>query len=76
MAEFAEQTASVETRLTDALLAAGKLDAANAERARRACAKSNDRIDRVLVQLGLVSESDMAAAFAAMLDLPVVASDA
>ncbi len=76
MNDIAERTASVESRLTVALQSAGKLDPASAERARRACAKSNDRYDRVLIQLGLVSERDVAAAFASVLDLPLVEPDA
>ena len=75
MAELAEQAASVETRLTEALLAAGKLDATNAERAQRTCQKSNDRYDRILVRLGLVSERDVAVAFAEILDLSLVEAD-
>jgi hypothetical protein len=76
MAEISVETATVESRLAQALQAAGKLDAASAERMRRACALSSDRYDRILIQLGLVSERDVAMAFAAVLDLPLVEPDA
>jgi general secretion pathway protein E len=76
MAEISVETATVESRLAQALQAAGKLDAASAERMRRACALSSDRYDRILIQLGLVSERDVATAFAAVLDLPLVEPDA
>ncbi|MGE5147764.1 MAG: GspE/PulE family protein, partial [Candidatus Eiseniibacteriota bacterium] len=75
MAAAIEDQPDIESRLSEVLLAAGKLDAANAERARRACQRSGDRFDRILVQLGLASERDVAEALAQVLDLPVVASD-
>ncbi|WP_340116989.1 type II secretion system ATPase GspE [Pelagibius sp. 7325] len=72
MAELAEQAGSVEARLTDALLATGKLDPVNAERAQRSSLRSNERYDRILVRLGLVSERDVAATFAKVLGHPLV----
>jgi general secretion pathway protein E len=66
----------IGSRLAEALLSAGRLDAANADRARRACQRSGDRFDRILVQLGLVSERDVATALAEILNVPFVAPDA
>jgi len=75
MAAAIDDQPDIESRLTEALLASGKLDGANAERARRACQRSGDRFDRILVQLGLASERDVADALAEILGLPVVAPD-
>jgi general secretion pathway protein E len=53
------------------LLAAEKLTQAGYERAARIAAESGERLERVLAQLGLVSEHDIAGAIAAELDLPI-----
>ena len=53
------------------LIAAGKLDAAAAERALRLRAESQDRFELVLTTLGLVQEADVALAVAAELQLPL-----
>ena len=50
----------------------GKCDPRTLERGRRVAAESGQRLDRVLIQLGLVNERDLAAAFASLLGLPVV----
>ena len=51
------------------LEANGQCDARTMERARRVAAESGQRVDRVLIQLGLVNERDLASAFAAQLGL-------
>jgi len=49
----------------------GKLTPADHHRARRVADESGDPLLRMLVRLGLVSERDMAQAFAEVLDLPM-----
>ncbi len=59
-----------------ALLAVGgRCDARTLERGRRVAAESGQRLDRVLIQLGLVSERELAAAYAQSLGCPVAAPD-
>ena len=60
------------SRLGDILTAKGHCDAKTLERGRRVAADSGQRLDAVLLQLGLVGERDMAQAFSTMLDLPLV----
>ncbi len=55
------------------LLEGGKLSQGGLDRATRMCAESGERFERVLAQLGLVSERDIAEAFGALLDLPLAA---
>ena len=57
------------------LEANGQCDARTVERARRVAEESGQRIDRVLIQLGLVNERDLAAAFATLLDRPLADPD-
>ena len=57
------------------LIDSGALDAAGLERAARLREDSGERLDRILVKLGLVSERQMAEAFAAGLDLPLASPD-
>ena len=64
----ADVEASFEDRLGRALVAAGKLQAAGLERARRV-AQSGPSLHLVLTRLGLVSEGDMAEALAHELGL-------
>jgi general secretion pathway protein E len=55
------------------LLAAEDLvDAAAISRARRAAEAASERLDFVLVKLGLISESDLCIAYAAYCDLPLI----
>ena len=44
------------------------------DRARRVAAESGQRVDAVLGQLGLITERDLADAFAALLGIPIVAA--
>jgi general secretion pathway protein E len=63
-AEAAGQPADELSRLSDILLARGALDTRTLERARRVAADTGGRLDRVLTQLGMVSERDLAEALA------------
>jgi general secretion pathway protein E len=57
--------------VADGLLRQGLLDGNALERARRVSAESGQRLDTVLVQLGLVKERGLAEAQAALLDIPL-----
>ncbi|MCW5751673.1 MAG: type II secretion system ATPase GspE [Alphaproteobacteria bacterium] len=57
--------------LSELLLRNGKVDHGGLERAGALAAVSGERLDVVLTRLGLVSESDMAAALAEQLALPL-----
>ena len=52
----------------------GLLSGAALERARRLEAESGERIDRIAAKLGLVSERDLAAAYAELIGSPIVAA--
>jgi general secretion pathway protein E len=67
-------TASLE-KLVDILLQTGQCDARVLERGRRVADETGQRLDAVLLQLGLVSERGLAEAYAALLDLPVAHAD-
>ena len=54
------------------LLAQGLIDAGALGRARRAAEATAERLDHVLVKLGLIAEADLAAAYAAYCDLPLL----
>jgi general secretion pathway protein E len=56
------------------LVGRGLLSGAALERARRLEAESGERIDRIAAKLGLVSERDLAAAYAELIGSPVVAA--
>ncbi|WP_259650043.1 GspE/PulE family protein [Gluconacetobacter diazotrophicus] len=45
------------------------------DRARRAADQNGGRLDRILLQLGLVSERDMALSYAEFLDMPLASAD-
>ena len=60
-----------------ALLASqGHCDARTVERGRRVAAENGQRLDRVLIQLGLVNERELARAYATLLGLLVAGADA
>jgi general secretion pathway protein E len=63
-AEAVGQPADELSRLSDILLARGALDNRTLDRARRVAAETGGRLDRVLTQLGMVSERDLAEALA------------
>ena len=62
-------------RLLGHLLAAGRLDADGAERARRAAAQSALSLSRILLELGLVPERDLMQAFETGLGVPLAAPE-
>ncbi len=49
----------------------GHCDDRTIERGRRVAAETGQRLDNVLIQLGLLTERGLAAAYAALLDLPI-----
>src|ERR1700724_507673 len=56
----------------DLLVGEDLVDAAAISRARRAAEAASERLDFVLVKLGLISESDLCVAYATYCKLPVV----
>jgi general secretion pathway protein E len=67
---LADDAPSLDT-LVDILLRTGQCDARVLERGRRVAEDTGQRLDAVLLQLGLVSERGLADAYASLLDLPV-----
>ncbi|WP_428487836.1 GspE/PulE family protein [Rhodopila sp.] len=61
--------------LGDILVRQGNCDHRTLDRARRVAADSDQRLDAVLIQLGLVSERGLADAYASLLSVPITASD-
>jgi general secretion pathway protein E len=61
--------------LASILLRQGQCDQRTLDRARRAAAESDQRLDAILIQLGLVSERGLADAYANLLSVPVTAAD-
>ena len=59
-------------RLADLLVRQNHCDARTIERGRRVAEESGQRLDAVLIQLGLVSERGLAEAYASLLDAPLV----
>ena len=57
------------------LEAQGQCDARTVERGRRVAEENGQRLDRVLIQLGLVNERDLAQAFGSLLGLKLVSVD-
>jgi general secretion pathway protein E len=53
----------------------GMISSAALERARRLEAESGERLDRIAAKLGLVSERDMAAAYAALIGAPLITGE-
>ena len=69
------EAADMMERLAGILQLHGQCDSRMLERARRVAAESGQRLDTVLIQLGLVTERGLAEAYAALLGLPLVAPD-
>ena len=65
------QGASIDEALGELLMARRLLDAAGLERAQRVRQASDDRLHLLLSKLGLVSEREIAAGLAELLDLPL-----
>jgi general secretion pathway protein E len=61
--------------LAHLLVAQGQCDLKTLERARRVAAESGQRLDSVMIQLGLVSERGLAEAYAALLGTRLVTPD-
>ena len=61
--------------LGDILLRQGHCDRRTLDRASRVAAESDQRLDSVLIQLGLVSERGLAEAYASLLSIPVTSVD-
>jgi general secretion pathway protein E len=57
------------------LVERGRCETRAVDRARRAADQSGGRLDRILLQLGLVSERDMALGYAEFLGLPLASAD-
>ena len=60
--------------LSDILLRQGQCDARTLDRGRRVAAESGQRLDSVLMQLGLVSERGLAEAYALLLGRPLASA--
>jgi general secretion pathway protein E len=59
------------TRLGEILTETGGIDQRSLERARRVAAETGGRLDRVITQLGMISERGLAEALAQLLGLPI-----
>lgn len=66
---------SLEEELGQYLIDRSKLRATEFRHARRLAAEEGVRLSVMLIRLGLVSERDMAEAFSALLDLPLLATN-
>ena len=64
-----------QERVCDLLVKRGKLSAENLTRAGNLVGKSGERLDDILIKLGMVSERDFAEARAEYYDLPLVEAD-
>jgi general secretion pathway protein E len=71
-APTAEEAAEALARLGPALVESGAIDHRTLERARRVGAETGGRLDRVLTQLGLISERGLAEALAQLVGAPLV----
>ncbi|MGH7044774.1 MAG: GspE/PulE family protein [Stellaceae bacterium] len=69
----ARDAADALARLGPTLIASGAVDQRTLERARRVASETGGRLDRVLTQLGLVSERALAEALAQLFAAPIVA---
>jgi general secretion pathway protein E len=72
-APTAQDAAEALARLGPALIESGAIDPRTLERARRVAAETGGRLDRVLTQLGLISERGLAEALAQLVSAPLVA---
>ncbi len=71
-APTAEEAAEALARLGPALVESGAIDHRTLERARRVGAETGGRLDRVLTQLGMISERGLAEALAQLVAAPLV----
>jgi general secretion pathway protein E len=63
------------TALAGLLVEKGHCDGRTIDRARRVAVESGQRLDSVLIQLGLLTERGLAETFAALLDLPITGAN-
>ncbi len=63
------------TALAERLVETGHCDSRTIERARRVAVESRQRLDNVLIQLGLLTERGLADAYAALLHLPIAGAN-
>jgi general secretion pathway protein E len=68
----AQDAAEALARLGPALIDSGAIDPRTLERARRVASETSGRLDRVLTQLGLISERGLAEALAQLVAAPIV----
>ena len=68
----AQDAAEALARLGPTLLDSGAVDQRTLERARRVASETSGRLDRVLTQLGLISERGLAEALAELVAAPIV----
>ena len=68
----AQDAAEALARLGPALIDSGAIDQRTLERARRVAAETGGRLDRVLTQLGLISERGLAETLAQLVSAPLV----
>ncbi len=71
-APTAEEAAEALARLGPALVESGAIDHRTLDRARRVGVETGGRLDRVLTQLGLISERGLAEALAQLVSAPLV----
>jgi general secretion pathway protein E len=71
-APTAQDAAEALARLGPALIDSGAIDQRTLERARRVAAETGGRLDRVLTQLGLISERGLAETLAQLVSAPLV----
>src|SRR5271169_1577022 len=68
----AQDAAEALAKLGPALIDSGAVDPRTLERARRVASETGGRLDRVLTQLGLISERGLAEALAQLVSAPLV----
>ena len=69
---FPQNATKALAQLGPALVESGAIDQRTLERARRVAAETGGRLDRVLTQLGLISERSLAVALAQLVSAPLV----
>ena len=68
----ANETADEVLRLGEILLASGAMDRRTLDRARRVASETSGRLDRVMTQLGMISERGLAEALAELVGAPLI----
>jgi general secretion pathway protein E len=70
-----DAAAAAVDRVIDVLIERGHCDEKAVDRARRVAAETEQRLDGVLIRLGLVAERALAEAYAAAFGVPLIAAD-